>query len=86
MSYPVYVKPVKVSKGGGVYQAQSDAEVEEVLLGYEEERKRVAVIEEAIPLSDFRLVVLDGELISAYERVPLTVHGNGRYPIATLLE
>lgn len=77
LHYPVYVKPVAGSKGGDVYRVESEEELAEILALYDEKKVRVAVIEKAIDLPDYRIVVLDGELISAYQRVPLKVVGDG---------
>ncbi len=46
---------------------------------------KVAIIEKYLPGRDYRIVVLDGEVISAYERVPLSVVGDGTSSIASLL-
>jgi len=45
----------------------------------------VALVEQAVDLPDYRIVVLDGELISAYRRDPLTVTGDGRSTLGELL-
>ena len=37
---------------------------------------RVAIIEQYLPGHDYRIVVLDDEIISAYERIPLSVTGD----------
>jgi D-alanine-D-alanine ligase-like ATP-grasp enzyme len=81
--YPVYLKPVDGSKGAGVHRCDTSDQVRAALDGYAARRVRVALVEEAVPLPDYRLVVLHGELISAYRRTPLTVVGDGR---ATVLE
>ncbi|MGH7882709.1 MAG: hypothetical protein ACREN8_07360 [Candidatus Dormibacteraceae bacterium] len=46
---------------------------------------RVAVVEEAVALPDYRLIVLQGQLISAYLRTPLSVVGDGVKTIADLI-
>ncbi|HYN94600.1 MAG TPA: hypothetical protein VES42_12185 [Pilimelia sp.] len=85
LGYPVYVKPVDGSKGVLVWYCDTPALVERVLALYEAERVRVAVVERAVELPDFRLVVLDDTLISAYQRLPLEVVGNGHASIGELL-
>lgn len=84
-AYPVYVKPIAGSKGSAVYRVSRDSEIEEILKEYEESRVKLAVIEETIPYEDFRVVILDGQLISAYRRVPLRVIGDGASTIMQLL-
>ena len=78
LHYPVYVKPVAGSKGGDVYRVESDEELQKIFTLYDEKNVRVAVVEKAIDLPDYRVVVLDGELISAYQRLPLSVIGDGK--------
>lgn len=77
IGYPVYVKPVSGSKGGDVYKVDDPNELIDVFRLYEEKKVRVAVVEKAVIMPDYRIVVLDGELISAYQRIPLAVTGNG---------
>jgi len=77
IQYPVYVKPVQGSKGGDVYKVNDATELEEIIDLYNEKQVRLAVVEEAINMPDYRVVMLDGKLISAYQRVPLSVTGNG---------
>jgi D-alanine-D-alanine ligase-like ATP-grasp enzyme len=60
-------------------------ELEQVLTSFDEASVRVAVIEAPVHMPDFRIVMLDGELISAYERVPLSVVGDGEKTITELL-
>lgn len=84
--YPVYVKPVDGSKGAGVYKVHSADELPGVFDSYTEKRVRVAMIEEPINMPDYRIVTLDGELISAYRRIPLAVTGDGKNNVLTLLE
>ena len=47
---------------------------------------RVAIIEKYLPGRDYRVVVLDGEIISAYERISLSVVGDGKKSILSLLK
>ncbi|HKX73054.1 MAG TPA: hypothetical protein VJM32_03510 [Candidatus Saccharimonadales bacterium] len=85
MGYPVYLKPVSGSKGGDIFTVQNRAELEMVVELYNEKRIRVIVVEAPVKMPDYRVVVLDGELISAYRRVPLTVVGDGVHTIKELL-
>src|SRR5262249_47093845 len=68
-----------------VWCVADEDELAEVIRRYERERVRVALVERRIDLPDFRLVVLDGELISAYQRVPLSVTGDGVSTVESLL-
>lgn len=85
IGYPVYVKPVAGSKGGDVYRVENSDELQEIFNLYNEKQIRLAVVEKAVSMPDYRIVMLDGELISAYQRVPLAVEGNGVDSIETLV-
>jgi len=77
LGYPVYVKPVDGSRGGDVFKVHDAAGLEGAFDAYDKKRVRVALVEEPIDMPDYRVVTLDGALISAYERIPLTVVGDG---------
>jgi D-alanine-D-alanine ligase-like ATP-grasp enzyme len=85
LGLPVYVKPVDGSKGAGVFRCEIASEVTDALDALNAMHARVALVEEAVDLPDFRLVVLGSEVISAYRRIPLTVHGDGRSTVLQLL-
>lgn len=85
LGYPIYVKPVHGSKGSGVHKVMTTVELDEVFEEFNEERVRVAIVEEAVLMPDFRVVMLDGDLISAYERVPLEVIGDAEHSIDELI-
>ena len=85
IGYPAYIKPVSGSKGLGVFRVETSGETAEVIDSYEESRVRVAVVEKAVEMPDYRIVMLDDELISAYERIPLTVTGDGISTVEELL-
>ncbi|MDX6721188.1 MAG: hypothetical protein QOJ63_3442 [Solirubrobacteraceae bacterium] len=82
LGLPVYVKPVAGSQGKGVCRCERLEEVPAAIAELDVHRAKVALIEEAVDLPDYRLVMLHGEMISAYRRVPLTVVGDG---VATVL-
>lgn len=86
LGYPVYVKPVDGSKGADIYLVDTPVQLDEVFGEYNEKKIRVAMVEEPITMPDYRVVVLDGDLISAYQRVPLTVVGDGRKAISELIQ
>ncbi len=86
IGYPVYVKPIAGSKGIGVRRVDEQTELEAVFTELNDARSRVAIVEEALMMPDYRVVVLDGELISAYRRDPLAVVGDGVASIESLLE
>ena len=83
--YPVIVKPNSKSQGTGVSLVFNKKELiralREIFKG-----DKVALVERYFPGKDYRIVVLDGEIISAYERIPLSVTGDGKSSILTLLK
>jgi D-alanine-D-alanine ligase-like ATP-grasp enzyme len=85
IGYPNYVKPNEGSQGLDVHRCDSDSDVTEAMIAMENRGVRVAVIEEAVEFPDFRIVVLDGVVISAYSREPLTVIGTGDASVDELL-
>lgn len=86
LPFPVYLKPGHGTQGAGVWRCETQEEVDAVIETYEQTRVRIAVVEAAIDLPDHRLVVLHGRLLSAYQRIPLSVVGDGRSTILELLE
>ncbi|MEV6344269.1 hypothetical protein [Actinoplanes sp. NPDC051851] len=83
--YPVYVKPVDGSKGRNVWRVVDETELARVVSVFDQERVRVMLVEKAIDLPDYRLVILDGALVFAYRREPLTVTGDGVLTVKDLL-
>lgn len=86
LGYPVYAKQVDGSKGKGVMLCECADEVEQAIALLGELHTRVMLIEEAVAMPDFRLVMLNGDLISAYRRTPLSVLGDGEQTVRRLLE
>lgn len=84
LGYPVIVKPNSLSQGALVSLVWDERGLQQALLGIFEHDK-IAIIERYLPGRDYRVVVLDREIISAYERVPLSVVGDGRSSILSLL-
>lgn len=85
VGWPVYLKPCRGSQGDGIELAANASELRaaarRILV-----REKTVLVQKACPGRDYRLVVLDGEVISAYERVPLAVTGDGQSSIRQLLE
>ena len=85
LDYPVYVKPVSGSLGHNVYRVESPEELASAMKTYDVLGVRVAIVEEEIKMPDYRVVVFDGELVSANRRIPLSVTGDGRSSVLALL-
>ncbi len=81
---PVILKPHNLSQGTLISKAHTKRE-------YFVQARRILkhssmmVVQEFLQGSDFRIVVLDHEVISAYERIPLKVTGDGSLSILDLL-
>ncbi len=85
LGYPLIVKPNSKSQGSGVCLVSNAKELRSALLEVFK-GDRVAIIERYLPGKDYRVVVLDGEIISAYERISLSVTGDGKSSILSLLK
>lgn len=84
IGFPVFVKPNSGSQGGAVAKVYTKREfyraMREVF-----KRDRVALVQTPMIGKDYRVVVLDAAVISAYERIPLNVVGDGRATVQQLL-
>jgi D-alanine-D-alanine ligase-like ATP-grasp enzyme len=84
LGFPVFVKPNSGSQGVAVAKVHTKREfyraMREVF-----RQDRVALVQEPVSGRDYRLVVLDESVISAYERLPLSVVGDGRSTVRRLL-
>ncbi len=85
IGFPVIVKPNSGTRGVDVSLAYTRREF------YKDMRRifsgdNVALVQEHLTGKDYRIVVLDEEVISAYERLPLSVTGDGRTTVLQLLK
>ncbi|MCX6751979.1 MAG: cyanophycin synthetase [Candidatus Nomurabacteria bacterium] len=85
IGYPLITKPNSRSQGVDVSLAQNRGELVSALNKIFK-GDRIALVEKYLPGKDYRIVVLDKEIISAYERVPLSVTGDGKSSIFSLLK
>jgi D-alanine-D-alanine ligase-like ATP-grasp enzyme len=85
LGYPLIVKPNSKSQGVGVTLVHNSKELRQALVEVHK-GDRVGLLEKYIPGKDYRVVVLDKDIISAYERVPLSVTGDGRSTVLALLQ
>ena len=86
IGYPVVTKPLDVSHGRGVSLNLTDAD--QVRWGYDVAAKhRTSVLVETfLPGSDYRVLVIDDQVVAVAERVPAHVVGDGEHTIAQLVE
>ena len=85
IGFPIIVKPNSASQGKGVALVHTRREF------YRRMRAifrvdRVALVQRPVVGDDYRIVVLDAKVISAYQRIPLNVTGNGMSTIRQLLQ
>ena len=86
LQYPVFVKPVSGSQGSGVRKVYDEPELATLFESYTNERVKVALVEEALEMPDYRLLMFDGEMVNAYERQPFSVIGDGEKDVQGLIE
>ncbi|MBI5221040.1 MAG: cyanophycin synthetase [Candidatus Liptonbacteria bacterium] len=84
IGFPVVVKPNSGTQGIGVAKVHTRREFYRAMR-WIFARDRVALVQTPVSGKDYRIVVLDCKVISAYERIPLNVVGNGRSTIRQLL-
>lgn len=85
IGFPVIVKPNSGTQGVGVSLVHNKKEfyqaVRNIFKG-----DRVALVQKPVTGKDYRIVVLDDKVISAYERIPLSVVGDGKSTVKQLLK
>jgi D-alanine-D-alanine ligase-like ATP-grasp enzyme len=84
LGFPVIVKPNSLSQGSGVAKVHNQREFLQAVRAICK-KDRVFLVQREVSGHDHRVVVLDGVVISAYERLPLQVIGDGVHTIAQLL-
>lgn len=85
LGFPVVVKPNSGSQGVGVSLVHNKREFyKAVRLVFKIDR--VVLVQKVVQGRDYRFVVLDNKVISAYERIPLNVVGDGKSTIRQLLK
>lgn len=85
LGFPVIVKPNSKSQGAGVCLVHNRTEFSRAVSEIEK-KDRVFLVQRVSHGGDYRIVVLDNKIISAYERLPLTVAGDGKSTIKNLLK
>lgn len=85
LGFPVIVKPNSGSQGVNVALVYTKAEFYRAMNSIFK-NDRMALVQRYIQGKDYRIVVLDNKIISAYERIPLSVIGDSILSIKQLLE
>ncbi len=84
LGFPVIVKPNSKSQGSGVAKVWNKRELLQAVNVFQK-NENVFLVQRVATGNDYRIVILDGEVISAYQRLPLAVVGNGRSSVKQLL-
>ncbi len=85
IGFPVIVKPNSGSQGSNVSLVHSQKEFYRALRAIFK-RDRIALVQQKVSGKDYRIVVLDNKVISAYKRIALNVIGDGHSAILSLLQ
>ena len=84
IGFPVFVKPNSGSQGAAVAKVHTRREFYQAMRAVFR-LDRVALVQAPVSGKDHRVVVLDDKVISAYERVPLNIVGDGKSTVRKLL-
>jgi D-alanine-D-alanine ligase-like ATP-grasp enzyme len=84
IGFPVIVKPNSGSQGTNVIKVNNKKELYAAMrLVFTQDK--VALVQQLIKGRDYRVVVLDKQIISAYERLPFSIIGDGKTNIKNLI-
>lgn len=85
LNFPVVVKPNNLSQGVGVSVAYN---VEDGVRSAQEAflKSKIILLQQYCSGHEFRIVVLHGTILQAYERIPFSIKGNGRDTIYDLIQ
>ncbi len=88
IGYPVVIKPLDGNHGRGVFiNLASETEVREFFpLAERESRAGVVVVESFITGKDYRILVVNNQVVAVAERVPAHVIGDGERTIRQLID
>ncbi len=85
--YPVVVKTPSESLGRGVFEMiQNEDELTAALSQCLQYNREKVIIESCLPGIDYRILVSNGQVIDIIERQPVTIIGNGKDSIRTILD
>ncbi len=86
LGFPLVTKPLDVSQGRGI--SLNLRSVDEVRRGYQiaSEYNQQVLVEQCLEGKDYRVLVVNDEVVAVAERVPAHVVGDGIHTIAQLIE
>ncbi|PRY23775.1 RimK-like ATP-grasp domain-containing protein [Aliiruegeria haliotis] len=85
LGFPVIAKPNAGSEGEDVHRCESPEDLDRDLAALLTRHDRIRM-EQCVAGRDYRLLVLEGDVVLAYERRPLSVTGDGARPLSSLIE
>jgi cyanophycin synthetase len=85
IGFPVLLKPLDASHGRGISGSITDEESVRAAFEVAKSFSRRVVVERFVTGRDYRVLVVDGRVIAAAERVPAHVVGDGQRTIAELI-
>jgi D-alanine-D-alanine ligase-like ATP-grasp enzyme len=85
LGFPLIVKPNSKSQGQGVTKVYNKQEFFKALRTIFEYDK-IVLVQKNVTGNDYRIVVLDNQVLSAYQRLPLSIIGDGKLSVRALLE
>jgi cyanophycin synthetase len=88
IGYPVVVKPLDGNHGRGVFiNLADDSEIREFFpLAERESRTGIVQVESYVTGKDYRILVVDKQLVAVAERVPAHVVGDGERTVQQLID
>ena len=88
IGYPVVIKPLDGNHGRGVcINLKDEEEVREFFpSAYDESRNGVVVVESYLVGKDYRILVVNSEVVAVAERVPAHIVGDGIHTVEELVE
>ncbi|MEH1792061.1 cyanophycin synthetase [Nostoc sp.] len=85
LGFPVIVKPINLSQGLFVTKVHNKQEYYQVAKKILQQVSGF-IVERFYSGNDYRIVVLDDEVVSAYQRIPLFITGDGQSNVLELMQ
>ncbi|MGF6786140.1 cyanophycin synthetase [Paraburkholderia sp. 35.1] len=86
IGYPVVIKPLDSNHGQGVSVEVTTSEQVELAFERAQEYSEAVLVESYIPGSDYRMLVVNDQLLAVARRIPAHVLGDGVHTIEELVE
>lgn len=86
LGYPVVIKPADLDGGLGVAAGLQNREELAIAFKYAQKYSRNILVEKHFEGKDYRVTVFQNEVLSAVERVPGGVTGDGKHTVRELVE